>query len=87
MTKISLQPHDGRKSFYGKCEAIKEDCGLKLRSYNTVVAEYHYDTKEVKIHGWYSMTTARHINSFLSHFGLPTMTKKEMQKEPTIIVK
>lgn len=47
-----------------------------LVSYNTIVAEinkYNYI-----IYGYYSETTKRHVNAFLQHFGLETLSKKEI---------
>lgn len=34
----------------------------------------------VKVNGYYSQTTARHINDFLYQHGFKTMTKKEMEQ-------
>ena len=72
---------DSRKSFYGKAVLINEGNITKLRSYSTIVAEYDHTTNKVKINGWYSATTARHINEFLAHFGFDSMSKKEMEAE------
>lgn len=73
-----LQPHNGRKSFYGKAKVIKEENKAKLISYDTIVAEYDMKTDEVKIFGYYSVTTATHINAFLTALEKPTMTKKQI---------
>lgn len=69
---------DSRKSFYGK--ALLLDCGevIKLQSYETIVAEYNTKDNTIKVNGWYSATTARHINEFLHMYGFNTMSKKEM---------
>lgn len=48
-----------------------------LISYNTIVAELK-DNKYI-IYGYYSLTTARHINTFLEHFGIETLQKKEIE--------
>lgn len=80
--KLTLNPIDGRASFYNKCHIIDDGHIAKLQSYDTIVAEYHHDTKEVKIFGWYSKTTARHIRSFLYYFNVPyaeTITKRQME--------
>ncbi len=82
-----LQPqYDRRKSFYGKAKVYKDDKGhILLMSYATIVAEITDGTltpsghDEVKVKGWYSSTTARHINEFLYQYGFKTMTKKEME--------
>ena len=75
----TLTPTDGRKSFYGKCEMIEDGDTVKLQSYNTIVAEYNTKTKKMKVNGWYSMTTARHINSFLYYWGFVITNKQGME--------
>ena len=82
---FTLTPVNGRKSFYGKCEVYPGGQAnnahiMYLRSYSTVVAEYDTRTKVMTVHGWYSMTTASHINAFLNHYGFPTTNKKGMQE-------
>lgn len=49
-----------------------------LISYNTIVAELK-DNKYI-VYGYYSPTTARHINAFLEHFGIETLWKKEIER-------
>lgn len=78
--------YDGRNSFYGKARVYRNNEGaILLKSYETIVAEIHdaittEDNQEkVIIHGWYSATTARHINEFLQQHGYPKMSKKEME--------
>jgi len=78
MKTTNLRPIN-QKSFYGKAKMIKESNTTLLKSYNTIVAKYHHNTDEVEVLGWYSATTARHINTFLNHFGFGKMTKKEME--------
>lgn len=83
-----LEPqHDRRKSFYGKAKVYKDDKGhLLLMSYSTIVAEItdgiatEDGRSTVKVNGWYSATTARHINDFLYQHGFKTMSKKEMEE-------
>lgn len=83
-----LKPqYDNAKSFYGKANVYRNDKGsIFLMSYETIVAEIKdaaiTDTgeKQVIIHGWYSMTTARHINEFLQQNGFNKMSKKEMER-------
>lgn len=53
-----------------------------LVSYNTIVAE-RIDN-EIKINGWYSRTTAEHINTYLGRFTGRTYCKKDLEKEPVI---
>lgn len=58
---------------------------ILLESYNTIVASIKDEivepdpNKRVKVNGWYSRTTARHINDFLYQYGFKTMNKKEME--------
>ncbi len=82
-----LKPQfDSAKSFYRKANIYRNNKGsIFLMSYETIVAEIKdaiaTDTgeKQVIIHGWYSMTTARHINEFLQQNGFNKMSKKEME--------
>ena len=82
-----LEPrHDSRKSFYKKAKVYRDNNGtLFLKSYETIVAEIKDqiiepdESKRVKVNGWYSNTTARHINDFLYQHGFKTMSKKEME--------
>jgi hypothetical protein len=68
-----------RKSFYGKALAIREGETTSLKSYNTIVAEYNHKTNKMTVNGWYSATTARHINSFLALFGFNICNKKQLE--------
>ena len=87
----NLQPrYDSRKSFYGKAKVYKDDQGhLLLMSYSTIVAEItdgiatEDGRPTAKVNGYYSQTTARHINDFLYQYGFPTLCKKEMEKDNT----
>jgi len=79
MNTIELTPTDSRKSFYGKAKIKTEGNTSYLYSYDTCVAEYNNDTKEIKTNGYYSQTTAKHINAFLNHFGFKSRTKKELE--------
>ena len=82
-----LEPqYDRRKSFYGKAKVYSDDAGhLLLMSYSTIVAEItdgiatEDGRPTVKVNGWYSQTTSRHINDFLYQHGFDTMSKKEME--------
>lgn len=83
-----LEPqYDSRKSFYKKAKVYKDSKGhLLLVSYSTIVAEItdgmmtEDGLPTVKVNGWYSATTARHINDFLYQYGFKTMSKKEMEQ-------
>ena len=63
----------------GKCQVIEENGISKLQSYETIVAEYNHNTNMMKVFGYYSTTTARHINAFLEYYGFDTCSKKELE--------
>ena len=70
MKRYELKPVNGRKSFYGKAEAIERDNGdIELRSYNTIVARIR-NGKFERLWSGYSATTMNHINAFLNAFGI-----------------
>lgn len=50
-----------------------------LISYTTRVASYNHDTNEMSVYGWFSATTAKHINSFLEFYGFDKCSKKELE--------
>lgn len=61
------------------------DDTILLKSYDTIVAEYNYKTKKLKVNGWYSSTTQRQINGFINYCGGDRgLSKKEMEEKPTI---
>ena len=68
-----------RKSFNRKAIVEQEGDISRLRSYDTIVAEYNHKTNKMIVRGYYSPTTARHINAFLDFYGFDTVTKKEME--------
>ena len=74
-----LQPTNGQKSFYQKALVITTDNVSRLKSYNTIVAEYNHETKKIQVFGWYSKTTAFHINAFLNLYGFDSCNKKQLQ--------
>lgn len=66
-----LGPVDGRKSFYGKAKVKELENGEKvLQSYNTDVCKITSTGEFVRLWGGYSVTTMRHVNSFLAYVGL-----------------
>ena len=77
-----LAPVGSQKSFYGKAIVIKETKNgvdvFSLKSYDTIVATYNSATDELKINGYYSSTTNKHLNSFLNYIGKKSMNKKEV---------
>lgn len=75
-----LTPLD-RKSFYGKAVKITQGNTVELKSYETIVATVKRN--KLTVNGWYSATTARHINAFLADYNLPRLSKAEMQNKPT----
>ncbi len=82
-----LQPqYDNAKSFYGKANVYRNDKGsIFLMSYETIVAEIIDEAisptgkRQINVFGWYSKTTARHINEFAQQYGFNKMSKKEME--------
>lgn len=85
---FELKPIDSRKSFYWKCHVNNYETDwhniFDLVSYTTRVASYDATTKEMSVYWWHSMTTARHINAFLDHFGYDTVDKDTMQNRNKI---
>ena len=74
--------YSSQKDFYGKANVITEGGQTKLKSYSTIVAVK--EDNKIKVKGWYSKTTAIHINEFLKQNGAKSLTKKEMELEPII---
>lgn len=74
--------YSSQKDFYGKANVIVEGEQTKLKSYSTIVAVK--EGNKVKVKGWYSKTTAIHINEFLRQNGASSLSKKEMELEPII---
>ena len=74
--------YSSQKDFYGKANVIVEGGQTKLKSYSTIVAVK--EGNKVKVKGWYSKTTAIHINEFLRQNGANSLSKKEMELEPII---
>lgn len=66
---FTLNPTDGRKSFYGKCVVKRNDDGsMTLYSYGTPVCKYAKG-KLWKLWNDYSVTTMRHVNAFAAFCG------------------
>ncbi|MAX51513.1 MAG: hypothetical protein CMH22_05995 [Methylophaga sp.] len=61
-----------------KATVVTESGESKLFSYNTEVASYDHLNNKMTINGWYSATTARHINAFLDFYGFDKMNKKQI---------
>lgn len=79
MKTFELTPTNGRKSFYGKARVIEENGVSQLESYDTIVAEYNPRGNKVRVFGYYSPTTATHINAFLNYYGFDSCSKKELE--------
>ena len=77
--EFELKPYGRQKSYYGKAMIKEEDGISKLISYTTKVAEYSYLTDIMTVYGWFSSTTAKHINSFLNFHGFKTCNKQELE--------
>jgi len=88
MAETKLNPDVTRrgKSFYGKAHVDdgegKDEPTITLRSYDTDVAEVKGDL--LYVHGWFSMTTCRHINEFAAQNGFRTFSKSDINGGETI---
>ena len=74
--------YSSQKSFYKKAKVVVEGNETKLQSYNTIVAVK--SNNKIKVNGYYSKTTAIHINEFLQQNGAKPMNKKQMELEPIV---
>lgn len=80
---LPVMGHDRAKSFYGKAKVIEKDNGEKvLQSYNTEVCKIGSNGEFVRLWGGYSVTTMRHVNNFLSFFGIPGGGKAWWNMQP-----
>lgn len=76
MKTFSLQGDNGKA--LANCTVVETNGVSYLKSYNTTVAEFNHHRNEMKVCGWYSKTTAKHINKFLEFYGFDECTKKEL---------
>lgn len=77
MKNYTLNPTDGRKSFYGKC-SVSEINGTKyLKSYDTTVACIDRGGNFIRLWNKWSATTMRHVNAFRVANDLPQICKRE----------
>ena len=74
--------YSSQKSFCKKANVIVEGGQTKLKSYSTIVAVK--EDNKIKVKGWYSKTTAIHINEFLRQNGVSKLNKKQMEEQPLI---
>lgn len=63
--EFELPCYDRCESFYGKARVIETEKGRYLQSYDTIVCYLSYGGSFVKLWDNYSVTTMRHINSFM----------------------
>ena len=64
--ELSPMGYERAKSFYGKAKVIEKDNGeTVLQSYDTEVCKITSGGEFVRLWSGYSVTTMRHINSFL----------------------
>lgn len=82
-TEQVLNPssNQSQKSFYGKAKVIREGSSIKLKSYSTIVATYNIVTDKMKVNGYYSPTTMRHLNAFFAFLGKDQHNKATLTKE------
>ena len=79
MKILDLKPLNGQKSFGGKAQIIIMNSNIiQLRSFETIVAEYNTKEDVINVFDWFSMTTAKHINSFLELYGFRNVSKKDI---------
>lgn len=83
--------YDGRKSFYKKAyigtfnfDNNKKICRY-LKSYDTIVAGINGN--ELRIYGWFSETTARHIREFAKQNGFDDKITKSDMLDTCVIIK
>ena len=68
---FELPCHDGRKSFYGKAHIMEDAAGnIFLKSYDTIVCFIDPAGYFHRLWSGYSMTTQRHIDSFIYEYRL-----------------
>jgi len=56
--------------------------GNKVISYTTHVATIDSANRKLYVHGWWSVTTSKHINYVASQYGLVKEEKKREETEP-----
>lgn len=81
---IYLTPSHGQKSFYNKAIVISKNNVLTLKSYNTIIATIDKTNNKLSIFGYFSKTTALHLNSFLIQNGFKSLSKKEIENYKNI---
>lgn len=80
MKTYDLPCFDNRKSFNGKATVIEEGGVKKLQSYDTIVCKINKKGEFIRTWDDYSVTTMRHINSFLEYFNKNKINKKAWEE-------
>jgi hypothetical protein len=74
MTNLQLM----QNIFYGKAKMYNSDGIIRLSSYDTHVATFDSIQNKMYVYGYYSQTTAKHINAFLEYFGFDKCNKQQL---------
>lgn len=75
-----ISRYDSRQDFYKKAYVGEHLNCLYLKSYNTIVACIWQN--QLRIYGWFSQTTARHIREFAKQNGFfDEITKQDMMNQ------
>ena len=81
--ELTPMGYERAKSFYSKAKVIEKDNGEKvLQSYNTEVCKITSGGEFVRMWDGYSVTTMRHINSFLELVGISGGGKSWWDAQP-----
>lgn len=75
-----LALNDGRKSFYGKARVTQSENRVTLTSYSTEVVTVDLTSQKVDLLPEWgsSATTLRHVKEFLTQYGFPVGSKREL---------
>lgn len=76
---------DNRQSFYKKAHVGKYNNCIYLKSYNTIVSCIFQN--QLRIYGYYSTTTARHIREFAKQNGFTYNITAQDMKNTCVISK
>jgi hypothetical protein len=67
MSVLELKPNTSQKSFYNKALILFDPYYIELTSYNLKVATFEKATLKLKIKGFYSKTTLKHLKAFITY--------------------
>ena len=79
LNKMKTNFNPNGQNFYGKAKVETVNNITTLTSYETEVASYNHETNVIDVKGYYSQTTAKHINAFLEYYGFDRCDKKELE--------